>query len=49
MIYLADGEQMRNIDRQAMAEYAVPGLLLMEAASSFAARIALRSFGPRGQ
>ncbi|MGI6365537.1 MAG: NAD(P)H-hydrate dehydratase [Bacillota bacterium] len=48
MIYLADGEQMRNIDRQAMAEYAVPGLLLMEAASSFAARIALEVFRPQG-
>lgn len=48
MIYLADGEQMRNIDRRAMTEFAVPGLLLMEAASSFAARIALEVFRPQG-
>lgn len=48
MNWLAHGEQMRNIDRTAMEEYAVPGILLMEAASSFVARIALEVFQPHG-
>lgn len=41
MKWLADGEQMRNIDKRAMEEYGIPGQLLMEAASSFVARVAM--------
>ena len=47
-MWLADGDQMRAIDKRAMEEYAVPGLVLMEAASSFTARIAQEFFAPRG-
>lgn len=39
-MWLATGEQMREIDGLAIEEYGVPGLLLMEAASAFTAQIA---------
>lgn len=48
MQWLADGEQMREIDRRAMAEFGVPGQNLMEAAAAAAAgaAVALCPGGP---
>lgn len=40
MTWLATGEQMRQADARAMAEYSLPGSLLMEAASVFTAQVA---------
>jgi NAD(P)H-hydrate epimerase len=40
MQWLADGKQMREIDRRAIEDFGVPGQNLMEAAAAFAAGIA---------
>ncbi len=47
MQWLADGKQMREIDRRAIEDFGVPGQNLMEAAVAFAARIAA-DLSPRG-
>lgn len=48
-MWLADGKQMRAIDAAAINKYGIPGQNLMEAASSFAARVAMEFFKPRGR
>jgi len=49
MNWLADGGQMREIDRIAIEDFGVPGQLLMEAASAFAAGVAATFFRPQGK
>ena len=48
MMWLANGEQMRDIDKKAIEDFGIPGALLMEAAAAFAARVALDVFQPKG-
>jgi len=49
MIWLADGKQMREIDRRAIDEIGIPGQLLMEAAASFTGQVAVEEFDLCGQ
>jgi NAD(P)H-hydrate epimerase len=48
-MWLATGEQMQKIDSTAIETYGIPGLVLMEAASCFAAGVATEMLAPGGR